>query len=86
VPRNALVVTNPPYGMRLLPRGQSLPALFRRFERMLLRRPDLTEVVVVNGYKDFKRCMKDTTWTVLQPFTNRGLPVQLLKLDRRTQR
>ncbi|ELR23010.1 nucleic acid methylase [Acanthamoeba castellanii str. Neff] len=86
VPRGAVVVTNPPYGVRLLPRGQSLPALFRRFERMLVRRPDLTEVVVVNGYKDFQRCMKDTTWTVLHRFSNRGLPVQLLKLNQRIQR
>ncbi len=86
VPRGAVVVTNPPYGIRLLPRGQSLPALFRRFERMLVRRPDLTEVVVVNGYKEFQRCMKDTTWTVLHRFSNRGLPVQLLKLNQRIQR
>ena len=78
VPEGVAICTNFPYGHRVGAKS-SLRPLGRRFGRILRRRTDISDAVVLCGHRSFER---DTgcDWELLLGFRNRGLPVRLLRL------
>jgi len=78
VPRGAMVVSNPPYGRRLI---GALEDTYRRLGRLLRRRTDLGPVVLLSGHRDLPR-YTGLRWDTLRSLDNRGLPVRLLRLER----
>ena len=77
VPAGSLIVTNPPYGVRLDRRG--LSALYARFDRMLEMRPDLRPVVLACGFLPYLHQSR-LGWRVATRVRVGGLPVALLTL------
>ena len=78
-PPGAMIVSNPPYGRRL--EGGKLADTFRRLGALLRRRTDLGPVVLLSGHRDLPR-HTGLRWETLRSFDNRGLPVNLLQLQR----
>ena len=76
-PQGAMIVCNPPYGHRLAGQGE----LHRRFGALLARRSDLDPVLVLTGRRGFARAT-GLPWEPVLAFSNRGLPVRLLRLAR----
>eukprot|EP00026_Physarum_polycephalum_P010220 Phypoly_transcript_10376.p1 GENE.Phypoly_transcript_10376~~Phypoly_transcript_10376.p1 ORF type:complete len:437 (+),score=69.19 Phypoly_transcript_10376:74-1312(+) len=87
--KDAMIVTNIPYGHRLLntKKGNSqnnqkiLHDTYKRFGAMLQRRTDFRRVYVLSGSKEFQK-ESGMNWAVKAKFDNRGLPVEFLQLKR----
>jgi putative N6-adenine-specific DNA methylase len=79
VPEGATVVTNLPYGRRLSPASVE-PAL-RQLGELIRARPDLGPVVVMTPRTGLKKAT-GLQWEALATMQNRGLHVNILRLDR----
>jgi len=77
VPAGALVVTNPPYGVRLARAG--LREVYVRFERLLSARTDLRPVVMACGFAPYLEHSR-LGWDVAAQIRVGGLPVRLVQL------
>jgi putative N6-adenine-specific DNA methylase len=77
VPAGALIVTNPPYGVRLARSG--LSEVYARFERLLSTRTDLRPVVMACGFAPYLEHTR-LDWTVAAEIKVGGLPVRLVQL------
>ena len=79
IPQGAVLVTNPPYGIRSGNAGE-YRQLLDRFESVLVRRSDLRPVIALLPVPlwPFKPALD---WRVLAKFYNGGLRVQALRLD-----
>jgi len=79
---NTMIVTNLPYGHRLMHNDRdALFDTYKRFGRMLERRKDFQDVIVLNGNPNFVS-LSSLKWNILATFSNRGINVNLLKLIR----
>lgn len=77
IPVGALIVTNPPYGVRLSRIG--LEKSYARFERLLSARTDLRPVVVACGFAPYLE-RSGLNWRKVADIKVGGLPVQLVVL------
>jgi len=77
IPTGALVVTNPPYGVRLGRAG--LDRALARFERLLLARTDLRPVVMACGFAPYLEGSR-LGWERAAQIKVGGLPVRLIRL------
>lgn len=77
------VVTNIPYG-RQVGTQAALNRDFARLGALLRRRVDLDPVVVLSGSPSFPKA-SGLKWTRLVAFRNQGVPVEILRLQRRSR-
>jgi putative N6-adenine-specific DNA methylase len=77
IPSGALIVTNPPYGVRLARAG--LTQLYARFERLLTVRTDFRPVVMACGFAPYLE-HSSLGWNVAAEIKVGGLPVRLVQL------
>ncbi|MBN1611212.1 MAG: hypothetical protein JW940_31555 [Polyangiaceae bacterium] len=77
VPSGTLVVTNPPYGVRLARAG--LKELYARFDQLLTARTDLRPVVMACGFAPYLEYSR-LGWVVAAEIKVGGLPVRLVRL------
>ncbi|MCK5800151.1 MAG: RNA methyltransferase, partial [Deltaproteobacteria bacterium] len=76
VPRDAIVVCNPPYGKRLGTDRSALQAAYRALSEVLVRRRDL-DAWVLTGSPLLVRAGRGLDWEIAASFSNRGVPVRL---------
>ncbi len=79
VPRDAIVVCNPPYGKRLGKDRPALQAAYRALSEVLVRRRDL-DAWVLTGSPLLVRAGRGLDWEIAASFSNRGVPVRLYHL------
>jgi len=77
VPAGTMIVTNPPYGHRLGGEGE----VYRRLGDLLREREDLGPVFMLTGRRGLSRAT-GLPWEPVLAFSNRGLPVRLMRLAR----
>jgi len=75
IPAGTGIITNPPYGKRL----PGEPDLYPRLGELLRQRPDLRPVHLLTAVRGLGR-LTDCKWEAVLSFSNRGLPVRLLRL------
>ena len=76
---DTVIVTNLPYGHRTQG-GDRLDDTARRFGSMLRKNKHLRPVIAMSGRRDLKRLTR-LPWRVVARFSNRGFPVEILRLD-----
>ncbi len=78
IPEGTAIVTNLPYGQRT-GGSKGIATTFARFGDLLRQRQDLRPVTVLNGHQSF-RTATGLKWEEVLSFSNRGVPVELLRL------